>query len=156
MTTDTLTPIQQAAAEARALFTQDIRDDGSEFWATTIEPYDEDHWVTRMCREAHGEMMPDDQRYRFIVDALDAIFENDDVVDARDSIESDPYTSQLLAWAGSGDTSRLELCDTWASEYGSAGSTVFDRLQGGQWLERVEVFDGVLQSVEAHVREVAR
>ena len=153
MTTETRTPVQRAALEALEMFVLDKRDDGSEFWKVeTGEPYDIDHWVTRLCMSAHGDMMPDDHRYRFIREALSAIAYADDTDEARDTIEADIYTSTLLHWVAS-SIDRVAYVDSAVEDFGH-GEGLVDQLSAGQRMEKDEVFDSVLSSLEARAEAV--
>lgn len=90
-------------------------------------------------------MLPDDWRYEFIVDALDAIADHEDEDEARDSIEADIYTAELTGWLHS-RVDRYEYCDNAAQEFG-ASDTLLGSLQLGQLMEKHEVFDSVLSSL---------
>jgi len=57
-------------------------------------------WFTDLCHHAHGGMMPDDWRYEFIQDALNATEDGAD----EDGIDLDalyPYTADRLDWLAS-------------------------------------------------------
>ncbi len=63
-------------------------------------------WMRDLCREAHGDMMPDDTRYRMIREAAqiltehDACHWDDSIGEMADSIV-DIYTSSLARWMAS-------------------------------------------------------
>ena len=71
--------VQELAKLARCAFTLETREDGSEYWThNRCAP----EWIGELCNTAHGDMLPDDYRYRFIVQALDALEEAEDVDEA--------------------------------------------------------------------------
>jgi hypothetical protein len=93
-------------------------------------------------------MMPDDHKYRFIVEALDTISESDPDMHTYniDSPEPDIYTHSLLAWLAS-HLERSGYCDEYMQEISTPQNTI-DLLQGGQYLEKREVFDLVLRALQ--------
>ncbi len=96
--TTTSTTIQALAQEARRYFTPKTRPNGDIFQTRTD---DCPQWVTDMTFAAHhdGQILPDDYRYQFIVEALDAIAEGyDDPETAIDELEPEHRTYQLLTW----------------------------------------------------------
>ena len=162
MTTTTDTPLQQAAHEARSYLYfsgPEGRDpehperDGlrPNVWLPKKGAPD---WLSDMCHGAHGDMMPDDQRYAMIVEALDALEEWDDVDEARDSLEAPIYTHELTEWLGSSGY-RPCYVDEAREEFGPAPTTegiVFDLARG--WLmEAWEVFDAVHRCLEERAEE---
>ena len=143
--------VQELAKMARCAFSLETRDNGSEYWnRNRCAP----EWIMELCQTAHGGMLPDDYRYRFIVQALDALEEAEDVDEARDGYEFEHRYYRLVEWLGSHAGHRLEYCDQWAEEYGHPESTG-DLLQGGHLQERLEVLDLVRGSLEAHLQTLA-
>ena len=146
--------VQELAREARAAFSKKTRDDGSEFWTHGLEAPE---WVDELTMAAHGTgpggMLPDDYRYSFIVEALDALEEAEDADEARDGYEFEPYHSRLSDWLGS-HGHRFSYCDEWADEMGYPEDT-YHRLAGGHLHERLEVRDLVRASLEAHLETLA-
>ena len=136
--------IQEKAAEVSKTFVEKTRDDGSKFWSTDSE----DAAIRDMCHDAHGEMLPDDWKYRFIVDALDLIAEAEDVDGV--AIEPDIYTADLTAWLASHNgrvdylTRVLEACDT---------TDGIEAIAMAQAFEREEVYFSVLSSIREMVEE---
>tara|TARA_Y100000310_G_scaffold214478_1_gene215372 strand:- start:623 stop:925 length:303 start_codon:yes stop_codon:yes gene_type:complete len=98
-------------------------------------------------------MLPEDYRYQFIVEALDALEEAEDPDEAREGYEFEHRNYQLALWLGS-HGHRFEYCDQWAEEYGHPESTG-DLLRGGHLQERLEVLDLVRGSLEAHLETLA-
>ena len=104
---------------------------------------------------AHGYFWADDYRYKFIVEALDALEEAEETADdwideARDRYEFEPYLAKLADWLGS-HNHRFSYCDDWAEEMGQPEDT-YHRLAGGHLQERLEVLDSVRASLEAQLQ----
>ena len=136
--------IQEKAAEIRRMFTEKTRNDGSKYWSTDSE----DEAIRAMCHEAHGEMLPDDWKYRCIVDALDLIADADDVDDV--TIEPDVYTADLTAWLAS-HNGRVDYLTRVLEEFGTTDG--IGAIAMAQAFEREEVYFSVLSSIRAMVEE---
>jgi hypothetical protein len=139
--------IQTLAKEASAYMTTDTRPNGERFYKTTDNCPD---WFSDLVREAHGEMMPDDYRYRFISEALDAFADYDDTDSALEQIEADCYTYNLIEWLGSNLTRQYYTDE--ALENGAPDT--FAMLYNGQAQEKDEVYRSVLQSLETQLEEL--
>lgn len=113
-------------------------------------------WMTDVVHAAHGDMLPDDWRYRMISDAVSAIAETgddasmDDLVEAADNGVS-IYTHQLTDWLGS-RADRIGYCDAAMEEMGGC-SDITKAMQMGQYREREEVFSLTLDALAALVTE---
>jgi hypothetical protein len=144
--------LQTLAEEVRAGFTLDKRTDGSEYWTRRDKS---ERWITDLCHEAHGDMMPDDVRYEYIVDALDIIAEHGDDADAAESLDSnvDIYNSDRTAWLAS-HNGRQEYADRAVSDGLCDGADIMQTLGCAQYLEREEVYGSVLASLQAQLEEV--
>lgn len=103
-------------------------------------------WMGNLVHAAHSDMLPDDYRYEFIVEALNAIIEYDDTDEARDSLEADIYTSDLTGWLHSRND-RINFVDESRSEWGADAGGIIEDMQRGQLFEKYEVFGSVLQSL---------
>ncbi len=84
-------------------FTTRKRDDGDQF--TTLDN-DAPDWMTDVVREAHGDMLPDDWRYKMISECADALAERDPSDWQEEDFEIcdglvDVYHSELLDWLSS-------------------------------------------------------
>ena len=134
--------IQEKAAQIRSTFVEKIRTDGTKYWSTESEEAE----IEELCHAAHDDMMPDDWRYRFIVDALNLVAEADDVDDV--TIFSD--ISDLTAWLSS-HNSRVYYLTQALEEYGETDG--FKALAFAQVIEREEVYFSVLSSIRAMVEE---
>lgn len=147
---------KQVADEWVKMFEQRQKDDGDEIWSlrdgAAGGDWESEHPLRAAIREAHGNMPPDDHKYRFVVESLYAIVDHDgDIESARDSIEADIYDADLLKWLSS-HVERAGYVDEYVKEYtlgldGSEFSTM-RVIQCGQWLEKTEVFDIVARYVE--------
>ena len=143
--------VQELAKLARCAFSLETRDNGSEYWnRNRCAP----EWIMELCQTAHGGMLPDDYRYRFIVQALDALEEAEDPDEARDGYEFEHRNYSLALWLGS-HGHRFSYCDDWAEERGQPEEDTYTRLAGGHLQERLEVLDLVRGSLEAHLQTLA-
>ena len=136
--------IQEKAAQIRSTFVEKIRTDGTKYWSTESEEAE----IKELCYAAHDDMMPDDWKYRFIVDALDLIADADDVDDV--TIEPDVYTSDLTAWLAS-HNDRVEYLTRAIEDYEPKDG--FTALSIAQSIEREEVFYSVLSSIRSMIEE---
>lgn len=112
---------------------------------------DAPEWMTDVCRQAHdkGEILPDDWRYRFIEEAVDALASHDSPDTARDSLEPDIYTSDLTGWLHSRN-SRAWYLDEAAREYGQFRDGL-QLLAAGQMREKEETFQQVLDALRGEL-----
>lgn len=134
--------IQTLAKEASQYMTTDKRPDGSTFWRTAD---DCPEWVTDMIHDAHGDMMPDDYRYRWVSYALEAFQNYDDAERAIDEIAPDVYNYDLLQWVAS-NLNRMAYVDE-AMENGA--KSLSDALMWAQSDEMREVYSAVLSFLES-------
>ena len=115
-----------------------------------IRKDDAPEWVTQLVKEVHGEMFPDDYKYKFVVDALEALADADDIDTAeeimREGIEI--YTYKLMHWVQS-HTDRLAMANEHGKEF--EADTIEAFLTGGQFNERWDVFSLVLSTLETLV-----
>lgn len=147
-----LATVQALATHARAFFAQDKRTNGDDFWKTEDAP----EWLSTLCMDAHESMFPDDWKYGFIVEVLDALSsdEHDDPEEARDSLEPDIYNRDLLLWLAS-HLERAGFVDEAVSEYGGhSDNGIIGDIGMGQLHEMHQVFGSVLQSLKARLAEV--
>lgn len=138
----TTTSIQTLATEVRAMFHESTRTDGTKYWTYDHSP--DRQWIQDMCLAAHGDMSPDDWRYAFIVEALDALSENEDSDDV--DLEADIYTHELTAWLGS-RADRYAYCDQWIEDTGGEFGGTIALLSAGQYTEKREVLDSIRASL---------
>ncbi len=64
--------IQELADHANSYFIRGKRDSGETFWTLKRR---HPVWIKDMIQAAHGDMFPDDYKYEFVVDTLDALEE---------------------------------------------------------------------------------
>ncbi len=145
------TRLQQLAAEARRNMIQDTRtSNDAKFWKVKDGAPD---WIGIMCRDCHGTMFPDDWKYAFVVESLDALEDTDDPDEIQ--LEADIYNHELTAWLGS-HGHRPGYCDEAAEEFGfevSNGNGIIDLIGLGQLAEKNEVLGSVRQYLEEMVSE---
>jgi hypothetical protein len=138
--------LQAMAKEARSCFKQHTRAEDDVIW--TVDHDAAPEWVVDMIRDAHGPMSPDDWRYAFIVEALDALEEcaDPDEVD----LEADIYTHELTAWLHS-RADRTSYCDEYAQDFDAGNKGIVAILQGGQWMEKEEVLAAVRSALQSRL-----
>ncbi len=127
--------VQQLGQEAYEALEMRKRDDGSTYWAFKDGRPD---WMQELAHEAHGDMMPDDWRYRFITEAIAVIAEADEDMDGDDfrelfdeHFEPDIYTSTLTDWLNS-NVARTGHCDEVLAELGGDLDSIFKIIALGQ------------------------
>src|SRR5690606_848180 len=136
--------IQNLAKKALEYFVLKERSDGEAFW--TVKEH-APLWIRDLCFKAHdnGEILPDDWRYRFIVESLETLSECEDPYDVY--IETYTHSGELLRWFAS-SLARLQ----WVEEAveGMDWGDRFDMLlalQAGQLHEKEHVFNVVLDEL---------
>ena len=106
-------------------------------------------------RMAHGDMLPDDYKYEYIVGALEAIADydgdEDDIEELADDLEADCYDSDLLEWLNS-HSIRTWYVDKAVEEMGHGGGIMED-IAMGQVEEKREVFFTVLEDLREKLEE---
>ncbi len=115
-------------------------------------------WMTDVCHKAHqdeiGEaMLPDDWRYRFIEDAVDALAECEIEDDQDGHLREYVYTHDLTGWLHSRND-RYGYCDDALQELGGPDQDFLATLSRGLWIEQQEVFYLVLQALKERVEEL--
>jgi hypothetical protein len=133
--------IIKLADEAAKMMVNGTRKDGTTFVKFNDNRPD---WMQDLAHTAHGDMMPDDFRYRFISESLELISdasEDEDLDDlGNDEIQPDVYNSDRLAWLSS-NLNRAEYCN----ELLSGASDIFEVIGDGQLYEKHEVYCLVLK-----------
>lgn len=139
------TTIQTLAAEMSRSFTFANRPNGEEF--RKLED-DAPAWMTTVCRKAHDDanILPDDWRYEFIEQAVDALAEHEDTDDALDALNADVYTHELTGWLHS-RTNRVFYLNEVLAEYGTMKDGLL-LLSAAQVDEKHEVFHQVLAALQ--------
>lgn len=137
--------IQQLAKQYADWFETAIRNNGTDY----IRLRTEDAQIKNLIYEAHDDMLPDDYKYQFIHEALEAIAEHDDIEDIN--LEPDIYNCDLLKWVSS-HLSRASYCnDAIENMLGFQDEMDFMAIVSmAQSLEK----DKVLQSVRTSLEEI--
>jgi len=132
-----MTTIQKLAEEALKYF---VRKSVPREYLTMGS--DRPQWVFQMAMNAHNDMLPDDYKFEFIVEALTQISEHEDL----DEIEmpEEIYTSNLTKWLAS-NLRRPSYCDDALSEYGGDLDDTVKLLALGYQNEQREVL-GLVRS----------
>lgn len=149
MATTTALTLESLAAEANRLLTRTTRPGERESIVVPVD--DAPEWFGELCREAHGDMMPDDWRYEFIEDALTQIENGDEEPRSVDSAY--PYTADRLNWLASRND-RMGYCDEGISNYGDGIKTMDSALAIGMATEMDEVFNLVKSQLETRLEEL--
>lgn len=145
----TATSIQKLAAEVSAMFTLSTRNDGTSYHS--FDHSTTPQWVKDLAFDAHDDMAPDDWKFAFIVEALDALAETEDPDDIN--LEADVYTHDLLRWLAS-NLNRPAICDEASAEYGTPGQDIVTVIQQGQAYEKSQVLASVRSALEAQIGEL--
>ena len=127
--------LRSLAGDALSYFEYRRRpDDGSGYWALEESA---PAWLRELVWAAHnnGGMLPDDARYLYVVEALEALADNPE--EPESMLEPEPYTSNLLQWLAASPSYRMGLVDEAVQESGWDG--LFAALQAGQRKEKEEV-----------------
>ncbi len=106
-------------------------------------------WIVDLCFAARDGMFPDDYKYEYIIDALELIASQDNdacIEDLLAEIEADCYNHQLLKWLASSN-SRVEYVDRYFDEFVGEREDLIKQISLGQWLEKTEVANIVLQTL---------
>ena len=114
-------------------------------WINTNETYQE------FFHHAHGDMLPDDFRYKMIHSILQ---EMDDTEEYDDLCIDDLipiYTNELISWLDSNIT-RLSYCDQYLEEYVAISDTI-SLLSGGYMMELQEVYYLIVEWLDENTDE---
>lgn len=131
------TVISMAKQLDRALVTGK-RDNGEDFYKLRDEA---PQWMIDAVHAAHGDMLPDDWKYKMIADLASSLAELDDdatqdaIERAIYELEAPVYTAQLVDWLGSGG--RISYADEVLEDGGA--KTITDLMQAGYQRELAEV-----------------
>lgn len=144
------------AAEARGHFEYAKRVDGSEYWRRKDGAPD---WIEEMSREAGhdgGVLFPDDYRYQFLVDSLDAIGESPDEDETEEYLPEEVYTSALTEWLNSAAWRVAYMSDVLEEFGGVAEPDGFQQLMVAYRFEQREVLQAVLSWLGERAEENVR
>jgi hypothetical protein len=144
------------AYEMSHAFESRTRDSGSRFRSLKDGSPE---WMTEVIHHAHGEMLPDDHRYAFVEEAVDAVaaldaatVTEDAIEDAKDDLQADIYTHELLGWLGS-RADRYCYVDEATELHGHSSSVIGD-ISNGQITEKLEVFALVVQALNTYAGQI--
>ncbi len=147
--------IKQAATVALEWFVKQALIDGreapvKEIWVRKdgTPPIAED-----LVREAHGEdFLPDDYRYEFIIEALSAISETENLGDIV--LEPDISSNDRLSWLAS-NLNRIQYVDEALGEYMPfEGLGIMEIIGTGQAMEKSEVLDLIMNFLDKNAGEI--
>lgn len=130
---------QEKAEMVRKFFVKKTRDDGNSFYCLTDNA---PLAVKDLVRNCHDGMLPDDYRFMFIMQVLDAIAEAYE----NDPLEPEIYNNKLLDWLGS-RLDRPGYVDRAIDEWGKSDSIMTD-IMNGYALELKEVLLSVVLELE--------
>ena len=139
-----------------ASLVEDSRRDGEKFIRCA---YDSPPWTNEAVREAHGEMMPDDMRYRMIRDVAGALC-NVDAENWDDWMHEtldglvDVYNHDRVEWLAS-SLHRAWYCDQAVSEYGSCVGGIYQLIGMGQLLEYEEIAEALRSCIERQLEDTS-
>src|SRR5690606_15952949 len=124
------------------------RHDGTKYWAVEEGAPE---WVRKLAFAAHdeGEILPEDFRHLFIVEALETLVEDPEAQSIM--WEPETYTSELIKWLDAYPSYRMGLVDEAVSKLGWSG--LFNALQAGYLLEKEEVLALVRAFLENTIEE---
>lgn len=147
-----MSTIQELAAEMAAAFETRTRDNGDTF---DVLKDGSPEWMTDVCRDAHGDMLPDDWRYSMIRGAVEWIAETDDDIEGCYPFADGfvpVYNSERIAWLAS-HLNRSAYVDDAVSEYGvdpsHDGFSVTQTIGLGIYAEAAEVYSAVYNAMDA-------
>jgi len=117
-------------------------------WINTNDTYQE------FFHHAHGDMLPDDFRYKMIHDILQEIDDDDDDEDPIDMLNSlvPIYSSDLLAWVSSNLT-RIGYCDQYQDEFDGSALKLTEIITGGYFEELQEVYYLIMEWLDENTEE---
>jgi hypothetical protein len=147
--------LAQLADEASGFFERRSRSTGDEAETFVALRDNAPEWLSELVRSAHGDMLPDDWRYRIIERAVDRISDynletSDDAHDAAGEFADgavDIYTADRLAWLAS-NLERVGYCDRAAGEFGDSAGDIVATIGLGQYAEASEVYGLVVEALE--------
>lgn len=136
--------IQELAASFSSMFEAATRTNGNKFWRVKDEN-NNNTALYDLIKTAHGERMPNDYIYLYIVEALDAISEHDDLDDI--SMEADIYNRDLLAWVAD-HSEHVGYCDEVMGVMQGQEMDFMQIIQWAQQRQKEEILYSVRSSLE--------
>ena len=114
-------------------------------WINTNETYQE------FFHHAHGDMLPNDHRYRMIHSILQEMDDTEEYEDLDIDNLIPIYTHELIGWLDSNIT-RLSYCDQYLEEYVVISDTI-SLLSGGYMMELQEVYYLIVEWLDENTDE---
>ncbi|WP_295842492.1 hypothetical protein [uncultured Xanthomonas sp.] len=137
---------KQAAAALSAAFVTDKRADGTPFVHMADDAED---WMREAVREAHGDMLPDDVKYRMCEEVAGRLADLDS--DEWDDVQGeecdglvDVYNADRLRWLSSSLYRAAYINEARGEGLIGSNADEFERIGVGQYVEYREIW-GVLQ-----------
>lgn len=140
--------LDELAAHANSFFVAKQRSGGETFWSLKT-PHPE--WVLEMVHKAHGDILPEDYKYLYVVEALDALEEGRNPEEPE--LEPDIYTGELLKWIGSG-IERPFYVDEAVGMYGHSDQGIVSDIAMGQLYEMEEIFRIVVDALQERLEAI--
>ena len=149
--------IQTLARQMADALVESPRDDGS----TYVHISNGRPWMTDVIHAAHGDMLPEDTRYRMIREVCEALAEVDADTEA-DDIEVyavvaplvDIYNAELTAWMAS-SLNRLGYVNDALDEYEGGHAGVIGLIAIGQQKEYEEIAFALVGAFMGRIRDTA-
>jgi len=143
---------QDVAQELYESFETRKRPDESTFITLTEEAQRANDWRMDAARAAHGDMLPDDYRYQWALEAAEGYSDREphEWDSVNDEIEADVYTHDLTKWLHSHD-SRTGYMDEAMGKFGFTDTNA--ALACAQYLEIREVYWTIRQAIEDEADE---
>jgi hypothetical protein len=144
-----------------AAFETRKRDNGDEFLCLADGSPD---WMSEAVRLAHGDMLPEDIRYRMVKDMLGAIVdvletepeaaEADLYATAEERIDGliSPYTADRTAWLAS-SIQRPGYVDEANEFYGNEGAPIVEQIERGMIFEYREICPVLVAAIRTQAGE---
>ena len=139
---------------ASSLVTRHRNDDST--YICTVDNAPE--WIKEAIHSAHGDMLPDDWRYRMISRVADSLTDTapDDWQECATEIADscvDVYTGRLTDWLAS-SISRVGYVDEAVNEYGiNEDFDLTKAIMLGQFAEYLEITNSLIASIEEQADE---
>lgn len=114
-------------------------------WINTNDTYQE------FFHHAHGDMLPDDFRYKMIHSILQEMDDNEEYEDLNIDDLIPIYTNELISWLDS-SISRLSYCDQYLEEFWQVSDTIH-LLSGGYMMELNEVYYLINEWLDENIEE---
>lgn len=117
-------------------------------WINTNDTYQE------FFHHVHGDMLPDDHRYKMIHDILSEMDGYEDHEDYQYEILENlipVYTHDLMSWLSSSN-SRYSYCDEFKEQYGDSES-IINQISGGYLMELEETYNLILEWLNDNTEE---